>query len=497
MIIIVSCVFFVLSVFLIICSHKEEVELIGNKAIINKIFLKMATYLYKKDLITVKKNTFYRRYIHKAFHSKRVSDDLKSLYPTESADYLESRFYINKLSEALLLLFVGNVIALYIALSSLASNRLVNGTYIVRNTYGAGNKLVGLIASVEDKEEVVKIDVEERHYSEKEIEAMMKSITKELDTKILGNNDSLSKVVDDLNLVKEVEPYPATISWEFDNYKYIDQNGKIRDVEIGEEGELVLLTATIAYFENVQSYSFYIHIFPKLLSEEDQFRKNLISMVTKSAKSKIEEEKWYLPDTIDGRTIEWKEQKEKKGISLIILIFIASGMIFFIKDRDLHNKVENRKKELLMDYPEIINKLSLLLGAGLTMRNAWKKITFDYKKKREDGKKKRFAYEEMLIAYHEMESGISEGKAYDNFGKRCRVQQYIKFAALLNQNLKKGSNMIIMLLDTEAKDAFEERKSLAKQLGEEAGTKLLFPMLIMLTIVMIVIIVPAFLSFQI
>lgn len=53
------------------------------------------------------------------------------------------------------------------------------------------------------------------------------------------------------------------------------------------------------------------------------------------------------------------------------------------------------------------------------------------------------------------------------------------------------------LLEQEAEEAFEERKNSAKKLGEEAGTKLLFPMLLMLGIVIAIIMVPALLSFQI
>ena len=54
-----------------------------------------------------------------------------------------------------------------------------------------------------------------------------------------------------------------------------------------------------------------------------------------------------------------------------------------------------------------------------------------------------------------------------------------------------------MILKQESDDAFEERKCLAKKLGEEAGTKLLFPMVLMLAVVLVMIIVPAFLSIQI
>ena len=52
-------------------------------------------------------------------------------------------------------------------------------------------------------------------------------------------------------------------------------------------------------------------------------------------------------------------------------------------------------------------------------------------------------------------------------------------------------------MEEEMRQAFEDRKSMARKLGEEAGTKLLLPMGMMLMIVMVIVIVPAFLSFGI
>ena len=61
--------------------------------------------------------------------------------------------------------------------------------------------------------------------------------------------------------------------------------------------------------------------------------------------------------------------------------------------------------------------------------------------------------------------------------------------------LKRG-HQTLRILEVEAIESFEERKELAKRIGEEAGTKLLFPMMLMLLIVIVIVIVPAFLSFQ-
>ena len=49
-------------------------------------------------------------------------------------------------------------------------------------------------------------------------------------------------------------------------------------------------------------------------------------------------------------------------------------------------------------------------------------------------------------------------------------------------------------LEEEAERVFLERKNTARKLGEEASTKLLIPMMLMLMVVMGIVIVPAFLS---
>lgn len=94
-----------------------------------------------------------------------------------------------------------------------------------------------------------------------------------------------------------------------------------------------------------------------------------------------------------------------------------------------------------------------------------------------------------------MDSGVPESQAYIHFGQRCRLKQYRKLSALLTQNLKKGSKGILIQLEKEAHEALEEKKSNARKLGEEAGTKLLLPMAGLLAVTMLLIMVPAYGNF--
>lgn len=118
----------------------------------------------------------------------------------------------------------------------------------------------------------------------------------------------------------------------------------------------------------------------------------------------------------------------------------------------------------------------------------------DYARREEQ--EARYAYEEMKHTCHEMESGVMESESYERFGTRCGLQEYVRLGALLSQNLRKGMKGLRDILRVETIQAFEERKARARRLGEEAATKLLMPMFLMLSVVLVIVIVPAFLSIQ-
>lgn len=104
---------------------------------------------------------------------------------------------------------------------------------------------------------------------------------------------------------------------------------------------------------------------------------------------------------------------------------------------------------------------------------------------------------EMVNVMYKISGGASEGECYEEYGIRCNLSEYRKFGMMLSQNLRKGTRGLTELLEREAEDAFEQRKNLAKKAGEEAGTKLMIPLFLMLIIVFAIVIVPAFFSIRI
>lgn len=75
-------------------------------------------------------------------------------------------------------------------------------------------------------------------------------------------------------------------------------------------------------------------------------------------------------------------------------------------------------------------------------------------------------------------------RAYQEFAKRCDLQPYRKLVSLLVSGQKIGNRNLMDKLEEEAERVFLERKNTARKLGEEASTKLLIPMMLMLMVVM-------------
>lgn len=362
---------------------------------------------------------------------------------------------------------------------------------VVRNSYGEGSKVESYKVTVEDELVGAPIDVEiqERAYSHAEIQEIFSEIMEKLDEVILGENERSSRVEKDLNLVQKVEGYPVEIRWELDNYDVMDINGTIHQENTNPGGTLVELRGTLTYGMEEAVYVRHVTIYPEAKSEEEAWIEAVGQSVTEKEEATREERGFSLPEEVLGKKVRWEKKKDLRGYFVLVVGFFICGLLIWKNKQDEKEEKQKKVNQMIRDYPDMISKFTLLLGTGMTVKNTWIKIAGDY-----EGK--RAVYEEMRITCNEMKSGIPEAEAYERFGKRCETAIYMKFGALLSQNLKKGGKGLSDLLRLEAIQAFENRKSMARRMGEEAGTKLLIPMFGMLAVVMVMVIVPAFLSMQ-
>lgn len=370
---------------------------------------------------------------------------------------------------------------------------------IRRNSYGEGAESKELVVkSAHGETAEIEVEVEERKYTQKETEKLFERCISKLEKKILGENKSLDRIEKDMNLVTELSEEEVDIAWELDHYDVMNIYGELKEQAIQAEGTMVQLRAVLTYRANPAMQAAYectARIYPEDAGENETFRTRVLHAIENENVNTDTEEQMLLPKKVGEDSVKYFAKMEQRGIVLLGMTILIGILFVALQKQKEAEKKQERKQQMIRDYPEIMNKLTLLIGAGMIVRRAWKKIVEDYETEKEQWGI-RYAYEEMKQTVFEMDSGISEAESYERFGRRCNVQQYMKLGTLLSQNLRKGTKGLSQILKIEAIQAFEERKAYAKRLGEEAGTKLLFPMFLMLGIVLVIIIVPAFMSIQ-
>ncbi|MCM1039994.1 MAG: secretion protein F [Ruminococcus sp.] len=435
------------------------------------------------------------RMYEKRLERNRLGQNLKLLHPELSEGYQIREFYIKQYSLALSVLFAGNLLSLCVAFSAQSARIVQEGGYINRRSYGEGDIEVSLLAQIEGEEgSEISYTVEERKYDAEEITCLYKEASALLPKIILGDNSSLESVTENLQLVSAIEGYPFSIAWESNSYSLIHTDGTVCN-ETLQEAQIVMLRAYFRYEETEFEEVFPVQVRPAVLTKEETVLKNIKESLAAQDEKSRTDTVMLLPEQIGTKNIIWKEVIQDSSGYFFLLMCIAAVLVFLSKNKEVEQNLEKRSRELLLDYPEIVNKLTLYMGAGMTVRSAFWKMGEDYKKQKVSDRK-RYVYEEILLLCHELQSGVSETEVYAHLGKRCRLQPYMKLSALLSQNLRKGSNDLLRMLRQEVTSAFEERKNTAKKAGEEAGTKLLIPMMMMLCIVMVLIMIPAFFSFH-
>lgn len=365
-----------------------------------------------------------------------------------------------------------------------------------RNEPGRGDIRQELLYGVEGAKEKysIQMDVEERSWTKEEWNRYLVEAKTEIERTFLAGNESAEHVSERVNLCESAADGAIEVEWSFEPENWIDAEGNIMEENLAD-GQIVLVSARLSCGEYESIYEFPVSLYIREKSSEDERMSDILQYAKKQDKTK---QMIQLPDTAGGERIIWYSKHSYTILTFLLLGAAASLGIVIGERYEQTRKRKNRDKELLADYPEIVSQLGLLLTAGMSLQQAWKKMVGVYEKKRKQHwGKRREGYEEMCITLHELGGGVGEIKAFERFGERCGLAQYRRLASVLTQNMRKGMAGIGRILNQEAENAFEQRKNTAHRMGEEAGTKLLFPMMLMLVVVMVILVVPACMTMNI
>lgn len=314
---------------------------------------------------------------------------------------------------------------------------------------------------------------------------------------------AIKQIDKDFEEIKEEVPIYKTYldgvvkaDWSFQPFGIIDSTGQVCSEKLEQDTVVqAQVELTCGAYERIYTFSFLI---PKQeLSEAEE----VLQKVEKYFEEQMLQEgnsEVILPKEIDGKALIWTEKKEYITPQMLLLEGAAVILFWVFSKRAKAEEEKKRLHEMELDYPDIVSQLSLLLGAGMTIRQAWNRIAVQYSFKRKSSMiPERPVYEAILRMNGRLAEGVSERMAYQQFREEIPASCYHKLMRILIGNLEKGSQGIGTILEDESRHAFEKRILQAKKRGEEASTKMLAPLMLMMLVVMGVVMLPALIGFQI
>lgn len=413
----------------------------------------------------------------------------------------------------------------------LQDGTLKEGFRLPRSGYGGSKQYITLEVSglTEDTSVPLDITVSPKRYTEEEADAVFREIYEQLEELVVAEGESFANLQHDLHLMTKLPKYGVELSWDFypeldpamseqqeaarayyRKYRHLmDSDGTLHNETLPPgtvvTGYLSLIMSTDIVPKDVDNevkylktqyhsapYRIYVGIVPRELSRYESLLLQLQQAITAEDEGSLGENMLSLPTEIDGQRIYYSEHEDRSYLLLPLLGVIAAMAIYMRQGQARRTEKKQREALLMLDYSELVSKLMVYIGAGLTVRNALETISQHFDALIARGiKADRPLYQELRTMVIQFRRNMPESEIYLSFGRRVNLKPYTKLVSLIEQNRMNGARNLRAMLELEMEDAFEQRKTAARRLGEEAGTKLLLPLFIMLGIVMIIVIVPA------
>ena len=424
------------------------------------------------------------------------------------------------LKKQILILIVSFLLAALLFMQGTEQQFLLPGNQIQREPIGGVEKKIPLnVTGISGKKkEEIYVTVSPRLYSKEEADKAFAKLQGKMESLILSDEDSFDGISGNIQLKKIFNPENIKATWSFrpeslwtnqketplqdsdKSYtKYrdiLEDSGQVHH-EYLEKNQIltgtleVVLSANIHPEEEVEgdeissffnenneitynspTYSYALRILPLKLSETEALEMALQNTLQYSNEHTRSRDKLLLPKEIMGHHIHFSEKKNFRYLLIPVLGLFAC---FLLPLQALEQQKTRQKARL----------------SSLT-RNSFSEIAKHYNYLVKNCHQESHPlYEELNTLLNQLASNVGEGEAYLNFSKRIALKPYGKLISLIEQNRKNGSKDLSRQLHMEMEEAFSVRKHMAKRLGEEAGTKLLLPLILQLFVIMLMILYPA------
>lgn len=213
---------------------------------------------------------------------------------------------------------------------------------------------------------------------------------------------------------------------------------------------------------------------------------SMIYSINKSDDSKAV----YLPQEIEGLSnVTWSNDENN---FMLLIAFAGSAMLLcvFLKRYDQIKTLKSRCNESIEEeLPNFLNKIVLLMNAGLVLSAAFEKIVDDYNS---------YIYSENSYFYSQLmdisikvaETNASTVEELKRFAERSKNREFMRVTNVISDNIHKGTELV-NVLQVESGFLWFQRKKRAEEKGRIAETKLTLPLALQLLVLIMITLAPA------
>jgi len=454
--------------------------------------------------------------ISKLSGDTRLRQNFAELYGDKYAKFYLKIHTANKFATAMLFVFLLSVVSLYLNVQSITAVNesplaFLNGNVIARppfnpDTYKNGTVTVKGQAEIDDNgtKTVEQFDINANPQVPDD-KTCVDLVVKDLEDNYIQANKAAFEngISSGLNFTQFGTQLGCQITLKTgEEQGYLSETGGLTQPEPGTQPAVVQASLLVSKGDiTEQTSAFSIKILPAVdsvarpdpVKDFDQAVQDMNKNPNTANNDPI-----ILPETVDSAAVTYSQPPEPadntKYIVFISCIFAVIA-VFMLLDRDVDNSIKKKRELIKNDFPEFVNKYALLLGCGLTTYDAFYKIMTD-NKSISNTFEHHPIYMELETTLREIDLGKAEVHAYEDFGLRCRITEAMKFSSLVTQNLRRGTNDLLMQLKEQVSDVWQMHKANIRRKGEEAGTLMMLPMMLSLVSVLLVVIYPAFASIK-
>ena len=233
-----------------------------------------------------------------------------------------------------------------------------------------------IVTGLEEEEQMITVTVSPRIYTREEADAgILRGHGREWRSESAERMRAFQAVSQDLKLPSYLSEYGVRVRWHSSEPELLSSAGSV-DTEIVRVHE-VMLQAELSAGDYRADFELPVTLVPEVLTPEEQQKKKFSEELVRLDGQQKYAEYLELPAEYQGKTLSYRNA-EKPNYIMIPFLGVLMAALLLMQEESKQRELAKREQQLLLDYAEVVSKLQVLVGAGMTVRNAWGRMVQDY-----------------------------------------------------------------------------------------------------------------------